>query len=223
MKLIIECEGPVVDVQPVYWAAYGEAIEKAGLARTDPADFWRHIRLGSPLGRVVRGVVGPRVRDIETHFNAAVVAEAAWREAVAREDLLSTLRRLQSQAECILLATSPQRECIQKTLNGAGLSDCFTTMHKLFSEPSRRADQFRAIVDGDPRVAVAAASEAVVRAAADSGVVVAGITNGSCIARRLTSAGAEVCFGDLEELADEFESGAVELRRCGLLPQAMTF
>ena len=47
-------------------------------------------------------------------------------------------------------------------------------------------------------------------------MLVAGISNGTCTALRLTQAGAQIVFGDLNELADEIQNGAERLITLGL-------
>ena len=53
------------------------------------------------------------------------------------------------------------------------------------------------------------------------GLVVVGVFNGPCTARRLNQAGASVTFGDLEALGEEIATGGRNLVAAGLPPTSM--
>ncbi len=221
MKLIIECDGPILDVQPIYWSAYSTAVGEIGLARTDPADFWRLVRTGAAGGQAIRGAKPRQFQEYEIRFSALIDSDECCAKCSAREGVAKTLTRLTKHGACALITASANRESRQQALDSDRLSVHFTQMCKLFSQESRRAEQIRELVGDDPRVVVAASTVAVVRAGCAADFLVVGVSNGSCTGRRLTQAGAQLTFDDLEELADELDGGSQRLRDCGLLPPSL--
>ncbi len=221
MKLIIECDGALLDVQPIYWSAYSKAVGEIGLARTDEETFWSAVRAEAPTGKVLRGAKLGQIHDYEARFNELIDSDDAAAGCRARVGVGGVLERLNKHGACVMITASANRESRQKALDVGGLSVHFTQMCKLFSQESRRADQLRELTGGDRRVVVAASTIPVVRAASSAELLVVGVSNGPCTARRLTQAGAQWTCSDLEDLADELESGAQNLRGCGLLPAAL--
>lgn len=86
------------------------------------------------------------------------------------------------------------------------------------ADPRRRPAELRVLAAGERRVVVAAASDALIRAAREAGFFALGISNGPCSTARLQQAGADVVYKSLEELADSIETGGADLIRAGLPP-----
>ncbi len=54
MKLLVDVDGPLLDVQPAYWDAYQQAVSELGLARIDSSTFWRLVRSAASEGVLLR-------------------------------------------------------------------------------------------------------------------------------------------------------------------------
>ncbi len=220
MKFIIEADGPVLDVQPIYWAAYSTAVAEIGQARTDPAAFWRIIRRGDRAGLAVRGANPRQLQLYEARIAELIESDDAVAHGRPQPGVTDALRRLGGRGECVMVTLARNRAGRQKILDAEDLAIHFFQMLGLAAETTRRGDQLRAVVDGDPQVMAAAATPSMVRAAVGADLPVVGVTNGASTGRRLTQAGAQCTFADLPELADELDRGAPELVRLGLLHAA---
>jgi len=218
MRIIVECDGPVLDVQPAFWAAYGESVAAVGLARTDPARFWRLFRTGAASGELISGAKRRHIATFDERFAAAVESDACLSQCGAQQGADEALRRLTAHAECVLVTVGDNRAARQHRLDKEGLSAHFHEMHGIFRDSSRRAEQLRRLAGEDRRVVVAASTVGLVRATTEAGLVCVGVYNGCVSGRRLTQAGAGDTYADLAELAADLEAGAPRLTTQGLLP-----
>lgn len=218
MKLIIEADGPVLDVQPAYWRAYGAALGELGLPKTDPGVYWRLVRSGAAPGQFMAGAKPRHLPEYARRFGELIESDEVVAECRSREDVGEALRRLSAHAECTLITVGRNRTARQEALTRFDLAIHFMRMQGLYSEPSRRPEQMRELAGGDERVVVVAATADVVRAALGAQLVTVGMALGAFSATRLTQAGATATFRDLAGLANELDHGAPSLQRCGLLP-----
>lgn len=218
MRIIIDCDGAVLDTQPAHWEAYSRAVGELGLARTEAAEFWRIVRTGAPLARALRGAVGRHFQTFEQRFAELLETDEVTATCQAQPGARDALAGLVKHGECILVTAGKNRDGRQTLLNANDLSVYFMQMRGLSSQPGPRANQLRELVHDDSRVVVAASTIPVVRAGLDANLLVVGIANGNCTAQRLTQIGAMTTFGDLGELRADLDGGSPQLQRCGLLP-----
>lgn len=220
MRIIVELDGPVLDMEPVYWAAYSEAVSAIGLARTERAKFWRLVRTAAPSGQMILGAKPRQIATYETRFAELLESDLCLDRCCPQPAVGEVLARMAKRARCALVTAGRNRAARQKRLDAEALSIHFMEMQGLAADKRRRPDQLRKLIEESPRALLAASTVGVVRAGADANIMVVGVSNGTCTARRLTQAGAQTIFADLDELADELDAGAPELIRHGLLPEA---
>jgi len=218
IRVIIECDGPVLDVEPVYWAAYSEAVAAVGLARIDPPRFWRLIRTGAPLEQALVGARKRQIATFQDRFDECLDSDTCLSCSRPQPDAGDALGRLARRGECVLVTVGRNRAARQKQLDEAQLSVHFREMHGLYKDPHRRKDQMHQLAGEHRRVLVAASTVPPVWAAAEAGVLCVGIHNGPATGRRLVQFGAAMSLADLTELADELDAGAPRLATHGLLP-----
>lgn len=220
MKIILEFDGPVIDVEPVYWAAYSRVVAELELARKDRATFWRLLRRGAGIGEFLLGAKPRHLQRFREAFPELLESDECLSSGAAAEGVADELRALAAGQYALSLVTlgrnGPAR---QKLLDEADLSVYFTRMSRLAAAPNQRLDQLKELTEGEARVVVAAGSESLVKLAEEANLAAVGIANGPCTARRLTQAGARMTFTDLEGLGEEFATGARNLVAAGLPPR----
>ena len=222
MKIILELDGPMIDVEPVYWAAYSQVAADLGLARKNRVDFWRLIRRGAGIGDMLAGAKPRHVQRFRETFPGALEAEECLATAVAQPGVADELRALRAGQHSLgLVSLGKNAKTRQRRLDEHDLSVHFSRMARLVSDPFQRLTQLEELAEDHTRVLVAAGSESLVKLANEAGLVVVGVFNGPCTARRLTQAGAGLTFGDLEALGEEIATGGHNLVAAGLPPRGV--
>ena len=219
MRIIVELDGPVLDVEPVYWGAYSETVRAIGLARTGRSSFWRLVRTAAPGGQAILGAKPRHIATYQSRLDELLESDDCLDRCCPQPAVQEALARLTKRARCALVTAGRNRAARQRRLDTESLSIHFMEMQGLSADKSRRPEQLRKLIEESPRALLAASTVGVVRAGAEAGMFPVGISNGDCTARRLTQAGAQIIFGDLGELADELDAGSPQLIRHGLLPE----
>ena len=223
MKIILELDGPVFDVEPVYWAAYSRAAGELGMARKDRRVYWNAVRRGAGVGDMLVGAKPRHLVRYRERFPEWLETDECLAEAVAHQCAADELRALEVGGHAMSLVTLGSNAAArQKLLDSADLSKYFSRMARMVSDPFQRIAQMKELAEEHPRVLVVASSEPLVKLANEADLIVVGVSSGPCIGRRLTQAGARMTFGDLEELGNELASGARALVAAGLPPRAGT-
>lgn len=222
MNIIIELDGPVLNLEPGWYASYLDVCGRMGLPRLDQDAYWRHVRRGASDGEILRGAKPAQWREFRAAFDEALTSDDVIRRFEPQANVDEALSRLSRHATTTLVTHGQNREARKAMLDSTGLSDRFGRTLGLPADRTRWKDALIKMVEGDPRVVVVAASEILARAAQSTGQLVVGVSNGACTARRLRSAGADPVFDNLEALADDLDKGSPLLISAGLLPQAVT-
>ncbi len=212
MRIIIELEGPVLNVEPAYWAAYSGAAASVGLARTDRKRFWRAIRRGAGNTEMFTGARPRQLAQYERKLAELLESEECLRQCEAQEGVATALGRLGRHGECVLVTTGRNRDVRQKWLDEEGLSAYFVEMHGLSADPMRRPAQLRQLSSDGGRAMVAAGTAPLARAASEAGLVAIGITAGPANARHLRQAGVDDVCADLDEVAERLDTGGLVAR-----------
>lgn len=218
MKLILEADGPILDVGPAYWHAYAAALSELNLPKTDPDTFWRLVRRGAAPGEYIRGAKTQHIQTFATRFAALIESDEAVAQCRPQPDVADALRRITEHGECSLITVGRNRGARQQILSQHDLTVHFLRMMGLFGDPTRRPKQLCELAGDSRRAVVVAASTEVVRAAVRAELIAVGIAQGNCSANRLTQTGAALIFADLDALADDLDHGADRLSKAGLLP-----
>ncbi|NOT00994.1 MAG: HAD family hydrolase [Phycisphaerales bacterium] len=220
--IVIEADGVILNVEPVYWSAYGAAAGEIGRPRTDPAVFWRAIRSAAKTGTYLAGARTAQVRPFEQRLSELVESDDAWTAATVADQTNDALRKMRVSAKLVLVSVGRNRQARQKRLDAAGLSDHFFEMYGLPAERSRRVERLTALSGEWGRVLVVASTDELVRSSDAAGLFTVGVSSGACTTRRLEQAGARAVFNDIASLADELASGGHMLMAHGWLPPART-
>ncbi len=216
MRLIIEFDGPLFDVAPACYAAYQRAAEAVGWSRLPQAEFWRLLRTKGREANVLPGSKPQKLKDYLGHYDTAVESATCLTLAVARPDVSAIVTRLtrRSPAAAITLGSNgPARREMLRTVALEALFDC---CEALSADVRRRPVELRALSGGRQRTVVAAATDALARAAREAELFCVGVAAGTCAVARLHQAGADVVYRNLEELAESFDRGAEDLIRAGM-------
>ena len=224
IRIILELDGPIVDIEPVYWAAYSRVVAGLGLARKERATFWRALRRGGGVGDMLAGA-GPRhIQRFREAFPEALEDDECLAEAVAQPGVADELRALRTGQHVLSLVTLGRNaKARQARLDEHDLSVHFTRMTRLSEDRFQRLAQLKELTEDHPRVLVAASCESLVKLANEADLVVVGISNGPCTARRLGQAGARLTFTNLAHLGGEIATGGGNLIAAGLPPPPNTF
>lgn len=220
MRIAIEMDGPVADPQSRYWSAYTQAAEELRLARLDPAEFWRRVRIADPLGRWLPGATPAKIEAFRARFEELLDTDERIAAQSPAAGVVEALIRLKRHAELALISLSTNRTARQAWLDAHDFSVHFLRMVALPRDGSARIRHLKDLVEAQKPTLICGASIPVIQAARSAQMLVVGIGNGAMTPRRLTQIGAMAVFSDLEELADDLDEGAPRLRAIGLTPPA---
>lgn len=223
MRFIIEHDGVLADPRKRYWHAYSQAAAELSLARHSESEFWRQVRLGAGLSQWLPGSRPIRHPEFQARFDELLESDEALRFQEPFEDIDDQLRALKTRGICFLVSLGTNNAARQTMLDQHDLSILFDRMSRLPQDRAGRLRQLRELSIEEPRTVVCASTPGLIQAARACDLLVAGIGSGACFAKRLTQSGANVTFGDLEDLATDVTEGAFALTQAGLLPPVRPF
>jgi hypothetical protein len=204
MKLLVDVDGPLLDVQPAYWHAYQQAVSELGLARIDPAGFWRLVRSAASDGVLLRDSKPRHWKVFRERFAALLDVD----ECVAHMVLQPGAPRLTSARPRLtvqLLTLHGNAAARQQVLSPLG--PIGPPIVSLAASAEDRVRCLLVMADRRERSLVLAGHDRLVRAAGDAGLPCVGIANGPRTAKCLTQAGASHTFPDLESLLERMRGG----------------
>lgn len=221
MRILIELEGPLLDVAGAYYEAHKSSTAAVGWSTLDQVTFWRLTRTGAPDAKLVPSARPGKCTQYRAEFEAQLRA-AGFRELCAlhagsRDVMVSVARHGSLQVITLL----PAGESTAALLGRERLMPPIEGVAELPSDPRARPGAIRELVRGERRAIVAASSETIIRAAREAEVLAVGLSNGPCTSARLHQAGADVVYAALGELASSLSSGAKDLIQAGLLPASL--
>ncbi len=218
MRFIIEFDGPVFDIAPLYYQAHRNAATEVGWSRLDQGTFWRLTRKDGQYAAVLPGASPAKMKSYYARFLDSLETDAAVESCQPHPEMDGTLAGLARYGASFLVTTGENIAARREVVERFGLSPHFEQVEKLNGDPRRRPAELRALAGNDERAVVVAAGEAVIRAAGFADLLAVGIACGACAQTRLHQAGVDVLFRDLGELGSSLRTGGSELIRAGLLP-----
>ena len=221
MNLIIEMDGPVLDVAPGWYSAHREVAAAVGWSALDQATFWRLTRKQGREATLLRGARPAKLKEYYTRFDERLEADEVLSNHEPHDTIDRVLASLSTKGSVCLVTLGSNVQARRAVLERYDLLRFADRIERLDDDPRKRPGELRALAAGDKRSLVAAASDSLVRAAGEAGIVTVGIPRGPCSADRLYRAGADVVYQDLEGLRAAIVEGSEDLTRAGLLPPAL--
>jgi phosphoglycolate phosphatase-like HAD superfamily hydrolase len=218
VRLILEFDGPVFDVAPLYYDLHCAIAAELGWSQLDRNTYWRITRKHGRNANVLPGARPVKLEAYHTRFTERLETDGSLLAYEPHADIKRALTVFQSHGVCHLITVGSNPQARTRVLGRYELSGLFSEVVGLDAEPRRRPGELRALADGDPRTLVAAASGAIIRAAGAADLLAVGIACGAYGESRLYQAGAALIYRSLHDLAQSLISGAEDLIRAGLLP-----
>ena len=222
MQIVIELDGPIVDIRGRYFAAHRHVQGELGLASREPNVFWRLIRTGSELAPIVKPYRPAQLEAYARGFLAALSDPSLLELDVPQPDVLAHLAGLRELAPCSLVVARPDRQAAQSLLDRHELWRHFSTLRSLSQDLDARTSQWSDLVGQDDQTLAGVADAPTARAAREAGAITVGIANGPCTPRRLRQAGADVVVAHLGELLAAIRTADESLCRAGYRPPGPT-
>ena len=216
VRILLEIDGPVVDVQPAYWLAYQKTVADLGLARIDQATFWRLVRSGATTGQILRGSKPHHWKHYEARFVEFLDTDECVAQMRLRPDGMDALLAMSPRNTVVSIDTMGNLPARRRIIESGGNSVPSDRLAQVAGSLDRRAHQLVDLAAGDPHAIVIAASDRLVRAASEAGLSCIGIANGPCTEARLTQAGATRvfdCLGACVTAANHASGGWREVAR----------
>ncbi len=223
MNFIIDCDGPIIDVRPVHYQAFREVVAELGWSCLDEATYWRLVR---SKGREANLLPGAKpTKHAKLHERFAEVVESHEIMGIGKphdgRKMNETIQALARHGRCAVVTTGANIETRRQVLERHGIGPLLTCTERLSEDPRRRPAELRALSQGDRHTIVAAASDAIIRAAREANLFALGISTGPCSAARLHQAGADVVYSSLGELPESLAKGMPDLIAAGLPPLSL--
>jgi phosphoglycolate phosphatase-like HAD superfamily hydrolase len=220
MNLILEIDGVLLDVAPAWYRVHREVAAELGWSTLDQGTFWRQTRKYGREMSPLRGARPAKVKEYYTRLDERLETDEVILDCRLHDGADFILASLSAKASICLVTLGSNLEARRGVLERGNLLRFATRIERLDPDPRRRPNELRTLSGGDRRTLLAAASDAVIRAGGEAGIVSVGIPRGPCSADRLFRAGADIMYKSLAELRDAIVGGSEELIRAGLLPPA---
>ena len=221
MRFIIEIDGPVFDIVPVYHAAHCAVADELGWSHLDLDRFQRALRNDGANANVLPAAKPAKLAAYAARFPELLETDVSVASHQAQAGIENDLQRLVDYGSCIGLTLGFNLEARLRLLSRSGLTPRFSEVHKLNLDPRRRGGELKLLANGDQRTVVVAASDDLVRAAGGADQFVVGVVQGACSKSRLFQAGAAVVYRNFQDFADSATSGAADMIEVGLLPPSL--
>lgn len=218
MRFIIEFDGPVMDVRPVYYREHCEVTAELGWSYLDESAFWRTTRTKGEDPSLLPGARPVKLKHYLARFSERLEDDDVVSQYKPHHGVDGVLERLAREGPCCLITLGANLRARQHVLDEADLARFFAKAEKLDPDPRRRPGELKALAAGDPRTVVVASTDSLVRAAGLADLFTVAVTSGCCAARRLHQAGADVVYSHLGALSESLATGSRDLIRAGLLP-----
>lgn len=201
MRIVIEVDGPVLDVQPAYWQAYQQVAAELGWARIDAATFWRLLRTGASAGQILRGSKPRHWEHYRTRLTEVLESDEIVSLMKPRPDVGYTLQALKPRHELRLASIGRNVSVRQQLVDGHGWTAYLAGWVELAGASNARVRKLRELTDGPGPSVVVAAGTLLAQTTSDAGIPCVGAANGACTPKRLTQSGAAQIYDDLVEFS----------------------
>lgn len=218
MHFLIEFEGPIVDIAPVYHGVHREVAAEVGWSSLDQSTYWRTIRTQGLIADVLPGAKPAKLSAYLSRFASRVEQDDVVEQCLPQQDVDAALAAIKRHGSGNVITLGSNIDARQRVLEQHGLASYFPGTPSLNADPRRRPGELRALAGDDRRTVVAAANDALIRAAGEADLFAVGMTCGVSGARRLFQAGAALVYRDLDQLVESLKTGAVDMIEAGLLP-----
>ena len=220
MNLILEIDGPVLDVAPIWYRVHREVAAAVGWFALERAVFWSLTRKQGCEANVLRGARPGKLKEYHVRFDEGLEADEVLTDLKPHESIDRALASLSAAGSVCLVTLGSNLDARRAVLDRRDLLKSANRVERLDADPRKRPKELRVLTAGDERTLVAAASESLVRAAEEAGIVAVGIPLGPYSEERLFRAGADVVCRELGEVHAAIADGTETLTRAGLLPPA---
>jgi phosphoglycolate phosphatase-like HAD superfamily hydrolase len=217
MRLLIEVDGVILDVQPAFWAAYRGAVARVGLAPADARTFWRLIRTGASDEQLLERARPHQVKQMRAELDQRLESAEVAGTMILHEGAADALGRLVGRFEVQAITRFANTGALLAALRPTAAARYFELIDRIDAQAEAAARTIRALVDARPPAAVLCASALMARAASEAEAINIGIASGACIGKRLAKWGTAAMYPDLPAFADAVDRGESELVRAGLL------
>ena len=218
MIFIIEFDGPIIDIQPVYCRLHREIAEEVGWSWLDERTFWRLTRTKGRVANVLPEARPSKLKEYHVRFNERLESDFWIERYRPQAGIDEVLGNLVQRGTCCLITLGVNLAARRRVLERAGLTRYFTRSQTLNSDPRRRTIELQTLASTEQRTVVVASTDSVIRAADRGGLFTAGIASGPCTSTRLHQAGVRVVYPDIQGFMDSLSSGASDMIRAGLMP-----
>lgn len=218
MRLILEFDGAVFDLEPLYYNLHCAIAAELGWSQLDRGTYWRITRKTGRNANVLPGARPVKLEAYHRRFSERLETDDSLLTYEAHADIKRTVILLQRYGACHLITVGSNSTARTRVLGRYDFSGLFPEVLSLNTDPRRRPGELRVLAAGDPRTLVASSSGAITRAAGAADLLAVGIACGACSESRLYQAGAAIVYRSLQDLAQSLNSGAEDLIRAGLLP-----
>ena len=218
MIFIIEFDGPIIDIRPVYYRLHRETAEEVGWSWLDERTFWRLTRAKGREANVLPDARPSKLKEYRARFGERLEGDLTVEQYSPHAGIDQALDGLTRRGSPCLITLGANLSARRRVLHHTGLTRYFTKLETLNSDPRRRPGELRVLAANERRTLVVASTDSVIRAASQAGLFTVGIASGSCADARLHQAGADVVYPDIHRLVTSLSSGGHEMIRAGLLP-----
>ncbi len=218
MRFLIEFDGPIVDIAPVYHQVHREVAAEVGWSSLDQSTYWRTIRTQGLGADVLPGAKPAKLSQYLSRFASRVEQHDVVEQCLPQQGADASLAAIKRHGSGSFITLGSNIDARRQVLERCGLLSYLSSAASLNADPRRRGGELRALAGDDRRTVVAAANDALIRAAGEADLFAVGMTCGASGARRLFQAGAALVFRDLDQLVESLKTGAADMIEAGLLP-----
>lgn len=216
LNIIIEYEGPVVDVEPRYWAAHQAAIQAVGFHGPPRSEFWRLWRTGATDSQFVRFGRPEKVADYARIRAETIDSTDLMALDQSGPKVAENLRLLKQMGSCQLVSLSRNREGLNAALDRLDLWMHFESKQCLPEDRDRRVEALHKLAGGMRVTLAVVGTVPMAYAAGEAGCRTVGLKNGPAAPRLLRQVGVDVFFESLDELTDALTTRHPDLQRIGI-------
>ena len=138
MRFIIEIDGPVFDIMPVYHAAHCAVADELGWSPLDLDRFRRALRKDGANANMLPGAKPAKLAAYAKRFAEVLETDASIESHQAQTGIEDDLRNLADYGSCLALTLGSNLDARSRLFSQSGLTTRFTEIQQLNPDPRRR-------------------------------------------------------------------------------------
>jgi len=217
LNIIMEYEGPIVDIRSRYFSAHKSAVTAIGYQGPPQEEYWRLVRTASPDSMMARHAKPQKVTEYIRWRDEKINSTELMGLDEMQSGVQENLKLFKQWGSCHLVTLCSNRDGVNATLDRFDIWMHFDRKHALPADRDRRIEAIRQMTGENGSTLAIVGTVAVAYAANEAGCRCVGFNNGPAVPRLLRQVGVDLFYRSFDELTQAIIHHDPDLQRIGVV------